>query len=45
MKELFKKMERSSIGRRQMNHQQGFDETMAQYELCHLNDLTYDRII
>src|SRR5690625_3884127 len=46
--ELFKKPERSSKGRRRLQHQRIFEETLAQYEsgdVLHLDDLTYDPII
>lgn len=46
--ELFKKPDRSSKGRRRLQHQRIFEETLVQYELgdvSHLDDLTYDPII
>lgn len=47
-KELFKKPDRTSSGRRKAQHQQIFEETLAQYEagdVTHLDDLTFDPII
>jgi len=45
---VFKEPERSSGGRRRLNHEQIFKETVAQFEsgdVAHLDDLTYDPII
>jgi len=45
---LFKDPDRSSKGRRRLQHQRIFEETLAQYEsgdVSHLDDLTYDPII
>ncbi|MDE3837791.1 hypothetical protein C0966_11110 [Bacillus methanolicus] len=47
IKELFKTPDRSSYGRRPLNHEQIFIETLAQFEkgdVQHLDDLTYDPI-
>lgn len=47
IKELFKKPKRSSRGRRSINHERIFNETLTQFEereIEHLNDLTYDPI-
>lgn len=44
----FKKSDRTSKGRRRLQHQRIFEETLAQYEsgdVYHLDDLTYDPII
>lgn len=46
--EVFKEPERSSKGRRRLEHERIFEETLAQYEsgdVWHLDDLTYDPII
>ena len=46
--ELFKKPDCTSKGRRRLQHQRIFEETLAQYEsgdISHLDDLTYDPII
>ncbi|GGB63920.1 IS4 family transposase ISDha2 [Lentibacillus populi] len=46
--EIFKEPDRSSNGRRKLQHQRIFEETLAQYEsgdVYHLDDLTYDPII
>ncbi|GGB63912.1 IS4 family transposase ISDha2 [Lentibacillus populi] len=48
IKELFKKPDRTSNGRRKMQHQRIFEETLAQYEsgdVLHLDDLTYDPLV
>lgn len=45
LKELFKKPDRSSKGRRRFDHERIFRETLAQFEggnTQHLNELTYD---
>ena len=45
---LFREPTRSSQGRRKMNHERIFAETLQQYEkgnVDHLNDMTYDPII
>ncbi|MDS0320933.1 IS4 family transposase [Mycobacterium tuberculosis] len=45
IRKIFQKPERSSEGRRRLNHEQVFEETLAQYEsgdISHLDDLTYD---
>lgn len=45
---LFREPTRTSEGRRKMNHEQIFAETLQQYEkgtIDHLNDITYDPII
>ncbi|MED3648806.1 IS4 family transposase [Halalkalibacterium halodurans] len=47
LKELFKKPKRSSKGRRRLDHDRIFNETLAQFEdgdTQHLNDLSYDPI-
>lgn len=47
IRELFKKPERSSKGRRRLQHECIFEETLAQYiagDVAHLDDLTYDPI-
>lgn len=48
IKDLFKKPERSSKGRRRLGHDRIFEETLAQYntgDVAHLDDLIYDPII
>lgn len=45
--ELFRKPERSSNGRRRLDHEKVFNETLAQYEsgeVLHLDDLSYDPV-
>ncbi|WP_019412392.1 IS4 family transposase [Paenisporosarcina sp. TG20] len=47
LKKLFEKPKRSSKGRRRLDHEHIFMETLAQYEsreTSHLDDLTYDPI-
>jgi IS4 transposase len=47
LKELFKEPDRTSKGRRRLDHEQIFDDLLTQYEreeTWHLNDLTYDPI-
>lgn len=47
-KELFKKPDRTTNGRRKIDHQQIYEETLFQYQLggvSHLDDLIYDPII
>lgn len=46
--EIFKEPDRSSAGRRKMEHEKIFLETLSQYEsgdISHLDDLTYDPVI
>nr|WP_156289635.1 IS4 family transposase [Oceanobacillus salinisoli] len=46
--EIFKEPERYSKGRRRLEHERIFEETLAQYESgdgLHLDDLTYDPIV
>jgi len=46
--EVFKEPKRSSQGRRRLEHERIFEETLAQYgtgEALHLDDLTYNPII
>ncbi|MBP1950972.1 IS4 family transposase [Virgibacillus litoralis] len=45
--ELIKEPDRSSSGRRKLQHQRIFEQTLTQYEsgdISHLNDLTYDPV-
>ena len=46
--EVFKEPERTSNGRRRLEHERTFEETLAQYEsgdVSYLDDLIYDQII
>ncbi|MDF0726552.1 hypothetical protein PY093_21145, partial [Cytobacillus sp. S13-E01] len=47
VKALFERPDRSSDGRRRLNHEQVFTETLAQFEkgdVQHLDELTYDPV-